>query len=233
MPQKKTCLTSFTLVELLIVIAIVMILIAMLMPALKNSRESARQLMCLSNQKQCMLAEISYAGDYNGAIFKFLYLVTPTKGIAWCESITGGNIAYEAPVYLSSKKTLVCPAYAPNSFDEANQLLTRWNTYGMYASGSIGGESIGNWNESILRIWKVKNPSRFFLFADTAQSTTATQWYYFYTSGFGENGGIHIRHMNRTNTAFIDGHAASLDLGSLKDLGITSYINNSLGQCSM
>ena len=42
----------FSLIELLVVIAILGILMSMLIPSLKNSREIARQAVCMSNMKQ-------------------------------------------------------------------------------------------------------------------------------------------------------------------------------------
>ena len=54
----------FTLIELLIVIAIIAILAAMLMPALSAARDVARGAKCIGNLKQISLAFINYAGDY-------------------------------------------------------------------------------------------------------------------------------------------------------------------------
>jgi prepilin-type N-terminal cleavage/methylation domain-containing protein/prepilin-type processing-associated H-X9-DG protein len=54
---------GFTLIELLVVIAIIALLIGLLLPSLAGARESARMVICTSNQRQVVTAMIAYAGD--------------------------------------------------------------------------------------------------------------------------------------------------------------------------
>ena len=56
---------AFTLIELLVVIAIIAVLAALLVPALQNALERAREAACLSNLKQLALGMVSYAADHD------------------------------------------------------------------------------------------------------------------------------------------------------------------------
>ena len=66
-PTRSATRRGFTLIELLVVIAIIAILAAILFPVFAQAREKARQITCVSNQKQIMLAILQYAQDFDSA----------------------------------------------------------------------------------------------------------------------------------------------------------------------
>jgi prepilin-type N-terminal cleavage/methylation domain-containing protein/prepilin-type processing-associated H-X9-DG protein len=61
--------SGFTLVEVLVVIAIIGVLVALLLPAIQAAREAARKTACTSNLRQIALAVHQYYDTHHGRFF--------------------------------------------------------------------------------------------------------------------------------------------------------------------
>ena len=84
----------FTLIEMLVVIAIISILAAMLSPSLRKSLDRARDIACMSNLRQIGIGHGIYAGDYNGRLpptgivgSGAAYNFNIGKGIGWDDAL--------------------------------------------------------------------------------------------------------------------------------------------------
>lgn len=82
-PQWRPPRRAFTLVELLMVIAIIGILVSLLLPAVQSAREAARRTQCTNNQRQITLALIQYHDIYRA----FPYGAQAGWGHSWTAHI--------------------------------------------------------------------------------------------------------------------------------------------------
>lgn len=70
---------GFTLIEILVVVAIIGILIAILLPALSKARDQARSVSCRSNMKQLMAGMVMYSTEFK--------VLPGTHGLFWMQSL--------------------------------------------------------------------------------------------------------------------------------------------------
>ncbi|MCM8535428.1 MAG: prepilin-type N-terminal cleavage/methylation domain-containing protein [Lentisphaeraceae bacterium] len=139
-------LKKFTLLELLIVIAIIAILASLLLPSLYKARKLSKRAVCMSNLKQCYMSTVSYAKDNNNRL-------VPSEGVhefqnaAWI----GKTFINNMEKYLGSWEVTDCPNWTQTS--KANGMSSEYNGVYMIGYVYIGGiktnELIGggqNWD---------------------------------------------------------------------------------------
>ena len=100
--RKKASLArakAFTLVELLIVIAIIAILAAILFPVFARARENARRSSCQSNLKQMGLGILQYTQDYDEKM---------PMGIT-VNFLPGQTVNDLLQPYIKSEQIFICP----------------------------------------------------------------------------------------------------------------------------
>ena len=78
----KGCI-AFTLIELLVVIAIIAILAAMLLPALRNARETGKKAVCMSNERQLFLAIMLYTEANGETLMPVVYSRAINQNFSW------------------------------------------------------------------------------------------------------------------------------------------------------
>lgn len=96
--------SSFTLVELLVVIAVIAILASLLLPALASARNSVKAVACASNLRQIGMGASGYESDYGT-----LYWPSQSPNVA--NAIT--NRSWDALLIAAKtivKQSIVCPA---------------------------------------------------------------------------------------------------------------------------
>jgi prepilin-type N-terminal cleavage/methylation domain-containing protein/prepilin-type processing-associated H-X9-DG protein len=196
MPGKDR--SGFTLMELLVVTALVSILSAVLYPAFALARDAARRSTCLSNLRQLAVAHQAYSQDYDDTL-PFWYVSGAERYTIWPEFL---NPYYHERHLLDEGST--APAERKSSGWLADYALCTWGPGGR---GTLE-QPHWRWPGSPLRdartkaTWpmrqaEVQRPAETLQFTDGFTSSTETV--------------IRSRHRNEVlNGAFLDGHAGPI-----------------------
>ena len=214
----------FTLLELLIVVAIIMILAGMLLPALRSAREKAKQIQCSSNMKQCGLAICAYASDFNG--FACLYLYKNPGGnyqkggsARWLEMLNG---TWDVE-YLKSKEVVLCPSCPPATYEGTGF------TYGARAAFPANSAEVlpaGYTRATMVNLAKLSQPSLYLMLGDSYNFAYLKQVYILKPS---TDFCFQLRHTKQGNILSADIHVESADRNKAKNWGITDgYVGTNL-----
>ena len=97
---------AFTLIELIVVIAILTLLIALLLPAIKRARESGRVVACTSNLRQIGIGFSLYASDFERS---FPFRRTADDAKFWADDMVPYDLV---------GKVWVCPTSSGENWSE-------------------------------------------------------------------------------------------------------------------
>lgn len=115
----------FTLVELLVVLAIVSILAALLLPALSGAKASARGTACLSNLRQIGVALQLYVQDNNNRLPVMYDALLSTNSAAATGSLATIDVVLSN--HLGSPKIFRCPSDDQQLFERTRSSYA-WNS---------------------------------------------------------------------------------------------------------
>jgi len=220
---------GFTLVELLVVVAIIALLISVLLPSLGVAKQLAQSADCSSNTRSLGMAVQMYVTESN-EYYPAAWDVCAAPSIAWCGAYyTVGGVAYmdvtRGPLwpYLKQKQIAECPTFTPAKLKYVGS--GRISGFGIN-SQYVAGDPVVNPNDGYAgmtnyarpaRASQIKSHSQTILFADCARvkSGVINEEVFVYprykSDGVSLNyATFHFRHRDKANANFCDGHSEAV-----------------------
>lgn len=206
---------AFTLVELLVVVAIIAVLAGLLFPVLASARNKARQTQCAAQLRQIGMSWLLYA-EANDEKACPAYYYSPDFRIetAWdFRTATGEPSQPGLLATYGSSQIWRCPTFFGESWGRP------FTGYG-YNTTYIGGDTTPT------ALSAIEQPSETVAFSDSAFGTppAGSNFLRAPSDPFGQYGTAHARHNGKANVAFADGRLSSRTLRRTitKDLGYLS-----------
>jgi prepilin-type processing-associated H-X9-DG protein/prepilin-type N-terminal cleavage/methylation domain-containing protein len=197
--------SGFTLVELLITIAIIAVLVALVLLGVNKARDMAQGAKCAGNLRQIGTALLSYASDNNGSLVPG---AEPEPNKLWYNVLEpymgSGDVAVDSPDRPAWQQ---CPS---KQFKNKDRFSVGYGWNYTFFGGSWADSEYWKWYYGYgTRLGGVPLPSQTIIIGDSMDVKKATASYqniylYFAYDLFTK------RHGNKGNYLFLDGHVESL-----------------------
>ena len=209
---------AFTLVELLVVVAIIALLVGILLPSLGMAKAAARQVVCSMNLRNLGLAVNFYAGENDD----WLASAEPTNREPVSEQhwFMNANLMQHVSVSLSydtegtiigpaaERSALTCPSHREPTKTRPRQgepSITHdyGMSYGMNGTWGLGGKPD---HTEYRKMQEFENPSEVLALAD-CWGTSLGPGVVLYHACVAEN--LDYRHRGKLNIVFLDSHVTA------------------------